>query len=103
MEQHTPKKRKIDTYCIEYQEYTPKDDINRLYKINQRLLEEVISMKEENQKIIKELQLILKWTKTQKYIQNESNQSNQSNQKESMDSLLNLDQLTFTGECSYIN
>ena len=40
MEQHTPKKRKIDTYCIEYQEYTPKDDINRLYKINQRLLKE---------------------------------------------------------------
>ena len=97
MEQHPQKKRKIDTYCIEYQEYTPKDDINKLYKINQILLEELTSLKEENQKIIKEIQLILKWTKTQASV------PNQLNQKEPIDTILNLDKLTFTGECSYIN
>ena len=94
MEQHTSKKRKLNTYCIEYQLYTPQDDIQKLYNLNKKLLEEMISLKLENQKLIEDVQLILKRTK---------NQSPISPPKESIDNVLNLDKLTFNEECSYIN
>ena len=108
MEQHqqqsTYKKRKRDAYCIEYQEYNFKqDEFNKLYQMHQKLLEEMTLIKKENKKMIKELQLILEYINTQKSIENQSNQFNQSNQEEPIDTFLNLDKLTFSGECSYIN
>lgn len=114
MEQQSfTRKRKRNTYDIGYPKNNNKNnnnnnenDINKLYKMNKIMLEELMLIKEENKKILKELQLIYKCINNQKTIKSTEDKKYESkylSENKDIDTLLNLNNLTFRDECSYIN
>jgi hypothetical protein len=114
-QQSSTRKRKRNTYDIGYAKYNingysknnnNEDSINKLYKMNKMMLEDLMLIKEENKKILKELQLIYKCInnpKQTKPTEDEKYESKPLSVNKDIDTLLNLDKLTFKGECSYIN
>ena len=86
-----PKKRKLETYCIELTEEKPDKNIKKILK-------EVKNLKKENNLLKKSMNLILEKIDELQilYMNNQNNIS-------VLDSELNLEKLKLNEECSYIN
>ena len=85
------KKRKLETYCLEFKEEKPDKNIKKILK-------EVKHLKNENARITKSMEAILQKIDELQFVF-----INNQNTINNLDNELNLEKLKLSEDCSYIN